>query len=256
MIRLKFGHVAFCLFAIACLSDAASLPQLCGQQKVVGSFVSGGDSSQRGQFPWAGVMLQKDTMQPFCGCSLISNEFAITAAHCFYENDTGAITRMSSVLVQFGRNDLNDGEENSVTRSVVDLTLHDDWDPFHEGYDADIAIIRLNQTVSFSKYIQPICLPMPGKTSLGNGTIVSNLVNVFMSCPLIDCCRSVGALMMELETPLRSNSLLKLMLLIMAFVMKDCRIEHIAVGSQATESILVEVMAASTLKLFIYYATN
>jgi len=133
---------------------SSGLPQLCGQQKAAGGLVFSGDSSRPGQFPWAGVMLWKDTMQPFCGCSLITNEFAITAAHCFYEKNADAVTSISRVLVQFGRNDLSDDDEKGfVTRSIIDLSVHDNWDPiYEERYDADIAIIRFNQTVRFSTH--------------------------------------------------------------------------------------------------------
>jgi len=166
--------LALCLLAIASLSDA-ELPRLCGQQKAAGGLVFDGQPSQPGQFPWAGVMLWKDTMKPFCGCSLISNEFAITAAHCFYEKNVDAITSMSSVQVQFGRNDLSDDDEKGfVTRTLIDMTLHEEWDPkYEESYDADIAIIRFNQTVRFSTRIQPICLPNADENIHKNGTVVS-----------------------------------------------------------------------------------
>jgi len=180
MSRFKLSCVAvkwtFCLLAIASLSDAG-LPKLCGQQKAAGGLVFGGNSSRPGQFPWAGVMMWKDTMQPFCGCSLISNEFAITAAHCFYEKNADAVTRISNVLVQFGRNDLSDDdeEEGSVTRSVIDMSVHETWDPrYGSTYDADIAIIRFNQTVRSSILIQPICLPIAEADIHKNGTVVSN----------------------------------------------------------------------------------
>jgi len=179
MSRFKLSYVAvelsLCLLAIASLSDA-ELPRLCGQQKVAGGLVFDGQPSQPGQFPWAGVMLWKDTMKPFCGCSLISNEFAITAAHCFYEKNADAVTSMSIVLVQFGRNDLNDDDEiGFVTRSLIDMTLHEEWNPRYGAgrYDADIAIIRFNQTVRFSKHIQPICLPNADENIHKNGTVVS-----------------------------------------------------------------------------------
>jgi len=152
------------------------LLQHCGQQQNPGGLISNGNASQSTQFPWAGVMLWKDTMQPFCGCSLISDGFAITASHCFYEKNADAITSMSKVLVQFGRNDLSDDqEEGFVTRSIIDLTLHEDWDPRYgaDRYDADIAIIRFNQTVRFSTRIQPICLPIADENILKNGTVVS-----------------------------------------------------------------------------------
>jgi len=257
--------LTFCLLAIASLSNA-ELPKLCGKQKTAGGLVFSGDPSRPGQFPWAGVMLWKDTMKPFCGCSLISNEFAITAAHCFYEKKVEKPTRMSSVHVQFGRNDLSDEDEiGFVTRSLIDLTLHEDWDPkYDEHYDADIAIIRFNQSVRFSSLIQPICLPIADRDIHKNGSIVS--IRNALSFAVVVCnffCRSAGEFSMKLEKLLISNFLLKLTLLITKNVRRFIpkllrtllRIELTAVASRATESILVKVIAASTLGSFIYYAT-
>lgn len=38
--------------------------------------------------------------------------------------------------------------------------LHPDWNSFYQSYDADIAIIFVAPDITYSTYIQPICLPV------------------------------------------------------------------------------------------------
>jgi len=261
MSRLKFDCVTFCLFVIVSLSDGASLPEKCGQQKVTNGLIYGGSElSNAGQFPWAGVLLRKDTIKPFCGCSLISNEFAVTAAHCFHQKNAETTTSMSSVVVQFGRYDLSDDdEEDSVTRSINDLIMHNDWNPRADRYDADIAVIRFNEIVNFSNRIQPICLPKTGESIRESGFVVSICTRCFHDFTAT-CCRLAGESLMRLENLQKGNCLLNLMLSTMKFAMKCILIalrtfsrrELTAVASRTrlTESILVVAIAASKLMIF------
>jgi len=36
--------------------------------------------------------------------------------------------------------------------------IHHDWNPYIDSYDADIAILELEEEVNFNRYIQPICI--------------------------------------------------------------------------------------------------
>jgi hypothetical protein len=37
--------------------------------------------------------------------------------------------------------------------------VHSDWNPNDDKYDADIAIVVLSRTITFNKFVKPICLP-------------------------------------------------------------------------------------------------
>jgi hypothetical protein len=49
-------------------------------------------------------------------------------------------------------------EPGRETKNVLSIHLHPDWNPHAVRFDADIAMIELEYPVTFSYYIQPICL--------------------------------------------------------------------------------------------------
>src|SRR5690349_10870838 len=57
------------------------------------------------------------------------------------------------------------GEKSYIVSSVKELVVHPDWDFNDDRYDADLAIAVLSRTISFTKFIKPICLPSNDVTS-------------------------------------------------------------------------------------------
>ena len=63
------------------------------------------------------------------------------------------------ITVLLGAHDLNKKHEvGRFPYAVQNIHIHPDWNPYTTTYDADIAIMVLETEVTFSKYIQPICL--------------------------------------------------------------------------------------------------
>lgn len=50
------------------------------------------------------------------------------------------------------------GEIGNIVSGVSEFIVHSDWNYNAESYDADIAIAVLTRTVTFSKFVKPICL--------------------------------------------------------------------------------------------------
>jgi len=156
----KAKVLLFCVLIYFDCGDAKIFPTRCGIRSSTGGLIRGGTKSKFGQWPWLGVWCYGDTTEKcFCTASLITTQHAVTAAHCLYPKHEQFPTHWPETLLYFGRFDLmDDEEENSQVRKIVDVAIHNDWDPKKESYDADVAVLRLDKPVKFSLYIQPVCL--------------------------------------------------------------------------------------------------
>jgi secreted trypsin-like serine protease len=130
-----------------------------GGRIINGSEVSPSVYDQRWQFI---VGLTYYGAGPICGGSLIDARTVVTAAHCIYDDQTGAVSAPESVPVLVGRRDLNSGLGQLV--NVTQVVKHPSY-PSSGGMRDDIAILHLATDVNVN-FITPVG---PSETALWGG---------------------------------------------------------------------------------------
>ncbi|XP_068136695.1 coagulation factor X-like [Hyperolius riggenbachi] len=112
--------------------------------------IVGGMLCELGQCPWQ-VSIRTNRGIDFCGGSLISQRWVVSAAHCFEDVIPHHIT-----TGDFDKH-LRDREEQKI--AVLQVFSH----PYYiaEHYDHDIALLHLRSPVIYSEHSRPICLPTP-----------------------------------------------------------------------------------------------
>ncbi|KAM4702025.1 uncharacterized protein O3C94_002952 [Discoglossus pictus] len=112
--------------------------------------IVGGKDCKPGQCPWQ-ALLVSDENEGFCGGTILSPKFILTAAHCINQ------TKYFKVVV--GENDLEKLEGTESTHKVEKIIVHPRFVKL--TYDYDIAVIKLKEAINFTQYIIPACLPDP-----------------------------------------------------------------------------------------------
>lgn len=115
--------------------------------------IVGGQDTAPGEFPHMaaiGYKIDKNNLAFRCGGSLISNRFVITAGHCKF------LDYIEASVVRLGVYDISGTSHNQQQFSIDEFNLHKNYN--NDLKHHDIALIKLNKIVEFSKYIRPACL--------------------------------------------------------------------------------------------------
>ncbi|XP_044265790.1 CLIP domain-containing serine protease 2-like [Tribolium madens] len=152
---------------VCCPVNTLLESSICGigyQKKIIG-----GRKTEIDEFPWMALLERErsnGTREFVCGGALISNKYVLTAAHC-------AVLKL--VSVRLGEYDIKSDVDCIKGLNVDDIdcapppiNIPIEEKIIHERYNVprsvneynDIALLKLKDSVKFSDYIKPVCLPI------------------------------------------------------------------------------------------------
>ncbi|XP_029605738.1 serine protease 27-like [Salmo trutta] len=136
---------------MSCLSSVCLLQcvVLILSTKIVGS-----QDAVAGIWQWQASLHRQSSH--FYGGSFINKEWVLTAAYCFSSTNT------SDLLVYLGRQNQQSIKSNEVSQTVSQIIRHPNYDSTTS--DNDICLLKLSSSVTFTDYIQPVCLAAVGST--------------------------------------------------------------------------------------------
>uniref|UniRef100_A0A4W4F029 Peptidase S1 domain-containing protein n=1 Tax=Electrophorus electricus TaxID=8005 RepID=A0A4W4F029_ELEEL len=134
------------------LSRSLSL-SVCGNASLNNRIV-GGQDVLPGAWPWQVSLYSTAFGQHFCGGSLITKDWVMTAAHCFTS------VNFRDMLVYLGKQTQHGYNPRQISRRVTQVVCHPNYKS--NTNDNDITLLQLNESVSFTNYIRPVCLAAQG----------------------------------------------------------------------------------------------
>merc|ERR1711990_386659 len=113
--------------------------------------IVGGHEAEEHEWPWQVALFIDDAW--FCGGSLISENYVLTAAHC--------VDGASYFDVMLGAHNIRGSSEpNRVEITSYNGWTHPLWNS--NSLENDIALVQLPSPAPINDYISPVCLPAPG----------------------------------------------------------------------------------------------
>ncbi|KAL1472887.1 hypothetical protein MTO96_022666 [Rhipicephalus appendiculatus] len=111
--------------------------------------IVGGEDTVKGAYPWQVMFWSPSSERAFCGGTLLTDRWVLSAAHCFRHE----LVQPEEVQVRLGEHDRLVAESEEVVTKIADVYFHPKFNA--STFDNDIALLLLADRVKFTDYIQP-----------------------------------------------------------------------------------------------------
>ena len=146
--------------------------------------IVGGRPADPNEWPWLAALVTPGEGQ-YCGATLISDTYVLTAAHCVVQY------KPHQIKVKLGEYDFKKrGETRDKTFAIESIKIHENWND--ETYEHDIAILRLKMRATFNKSIWPIGLPQSTSEYTNTRAFVLGWGTIYFGGPLSDILQEVN----------------------------------------------------------------
>ncbi|XP_074029593.1 brachyurin-like [Leptinotarsa decemlineata] len=129
----------------------------------IGLRIIGGNDASPHAYPYQVGMYVYSTQVDFCGGSLISPNYVLTAAHC--------VDKAYKVEVILGAHNVTAEEDSQVRLVSVDIVVHEEWD--RDTLTNDIALIKLPSPVKETDAIKIIDIAAGRDSFVGDKAVTT-----------------------------------------------------------------------------------
>jgi uncharacterized repeat protein (TIGR01451 family) len=157
--------------------------------------IVGGQNADVGEWPWQ-VAVTDNLGNPFCGGSILSDRWVLTAAHCVVSS--GVVSATSTVRVIAGLHDISvgGGQTILVDKIVVPAAYNG------TTLDTDYALLKLASDVTFNSNVATITLATSGDASL----FAPGATATVTGWGTLSSGGSAPDILQEVEVPIISNT--------------------------------------------------
>ncbi|KAF7995573.1 hypothetical protein HCN44_006680 [Aphidius gifuensis] len=190
MYLIKFFYLTIFIISNVNANNDTSVKSVVKQNEE--SRIINGTKATDAQFPFMVSLRRALSGNHFCGGSIISERWVITAAHCMFDSNNYLITKKSLYVVG-GKTNILMASQTSQKREISKLIAHPNYNA--ATLTQDVALLLTNRPFEFTQYVKPISMSIKLSSvntmcyAVGwgylkeNGTVSNDLM--FVGLPLL-----------------------------------------------------------------------